>query len=103
MTTTFGWLLDAVPRTSLRVEFTTGRHEVADSAVMLLIGEEGEEQTVRVYDGSHGVNELHRYNRRGQKQSAEVFHPGTLGEGMRFAIKQIEAGYEAMIESWQRT
>jgi len=42
---------------------------------------EGEEQTVRVYDGSHGVNELHRYNRRGQKQSAEVFHPGTLGGG----------------------
>ena len=103
MTTTFGWLLNAVPRIALRVEFTTARYEVADYAVVLLIGEGGEEQTVRLYDGSHGVNELHRYTRRGEKQSAEVFHPGTLGEGMRFAIKQIETGYEAMIESWQRT
>jgi hypothetical protein len=58
---------------------------------------------VRLYDGSHGVNELHRYDRRGQKGRPEVFHRGTLGEGMRYAIDQIKAGYEAMVEAWSRT
>lgn len=88
-----------------RFESSSQRHgaRFADYAVVLLIGEEGDEQTVRLYDGSHGINELHRYTRRGEKQPAEVFHPGTLGEGMRYAIEQIETGYEAIIESWQRT
>lgn len=39
----------------MRVEFDTDRHDVIDYAVLLLVGEEGEEQTVRLYDGSHGV------------------------------------------------
>ncbi len=81
----------------------TDRHDVIDYAVLLLVGEEGEEQTVRLYDGSHGVNELHRYTRAGGKQLSETFHHGTLGEGMRFATRHILTGYEAMIESWQRT
>lgn len=46
---------------------------------------------------------MHRYTRSGTKQSGEVFHSGTLGEGMRAAIASIESGYEAMIEAWQRT
>jgi hypothetical protein len=69
----------------------------------LLVRAEGEEQTVRVYDGSHGINELHRFTHSGGKQAGEKFHAGTLGDGMRYAIEHIETGYEAVIESWQRT
>jgi hypothetical protein len=59
-------------------------------------------QTVRLYDGAHGENELHRYTREGGKQPAEVFHRGTLGQRMRAAIEEVERGYQAMIESWHR-
>jgi hypothetical protein len=31
---------------------------------------------------------------------AEVFDRGTLGEGMRAAIEQVERGYEEMIDGW---
>jgi hypothetical protein len=55
-----------------------------------------------VYDGAHGKNELHRYTRSGGKQQAEVIHDGTLGEGMRDAIKHIRHGYGAMIEAWRK-
>jgi hypothetical protein len=55
-----------------------------------------------VYDGAHGENDLHRYIREGGKQAAEVFDRGTLGEGMRAAIEQVERGYEEMIDGWHR-
>jgi hypothetical protein len=58
-------------------------------------------ETVRLYDGSHGHNELHRYTRSAGKQTGEIVHQGTLGEGMRGAIAEIEQGYKAMIESWR--
>jgi len=103
MKTEFGWILAALPAASIRVEFESERHDVVDYAVVLSVGQEGEEHTVRLYDGSHGVNEMHRYSRSGGKQPAEVFHHGTLGEGMRSALRQIEDGYEAMIRSWQMT
>ncbi len=102
MRVSFGWMLGTEPPASLRVEFETDRGEVVDYAVLLLAGGEGNQRTVRVYDGSHGINELHRYTSGGRKQPAEVFHRGTLGDGMRFARQQIEDSYEAMIESWQR-
>ncbi len=57
----------------------------------------------RGYDGTHGVNEMHRYTRAGGKQPAEVFDAGTLGEGMRAAMRQIETSYEAMIASWRQS
>jgi hypothetical protein len=30
------------------------------------------------------------------------FHGGTLGEGMRAAISEVERGYREMIEGWKR-
>lgn len=69
---------------------------------MLVVDDGGETHTVRLYDGAHGVNEMHRYTRGAGKQPAEIFHGGTLGEGMRAAIHEIEDGYEAMIEAWRR-
>ena len=94
--------LDGALGAWMSVRFTTDRQEVTDYAVVLLV-EEGEQiETVRVYDGAHGENELHRYTRQGGKQPAEIFHRGTLGEGMRAAIEAIKRGYQSMIEAWRR-
>jgi hypothetical protein len=46
---------------------------------------------------------MHRYTRGGGKQPAEVFDAGTLGEGRRAAMRQIETSYEAMIASLRQT
>lgn len=62
----------------------------------------GQEVTVRVYDGAHGINDIHRHTKTGGKQPAETFHLGTLGEGMRAAIHACVTGYEDMIQAWHR-
>jgi hypothetical protein len=85
------------------VEFMTDRRDVIDYAVVLTIDDEGSEATVRVYDGAHGTNDMHRHSRSGEKASAETFHAGTLGEGMRAAITAVRTGYEEMIGAWHAT
>ena len=85
------------------VEFTTDRRTVVDYAVILTVDDVDTEATVRVYDGAHGVNDLHRHNRRGEKAPAASFHAGTLGEGMRAAIVAVRADYNEMIEAWRAT
>lgn len=88
----------------MRVEFKTSRRgrDVVDYSVVLAVKHEGRAETVRVYDGAHGENELHRYTRDGGKQVAEVFDRGTLGEGMRVAIDEVKHGYDEMIKGWER-
>lgn len=76
--------------------------DVVDYSVVLVIEVDGRMETVRVYDGAHGENELHRYTRDGVKQAAEVFARGTLGEGMCAAIDEIKRGYEEMIDGWHK-
>jgi hypothetical protein len=95
-------LLDRVRRVFLHVEFKTDRRAVVDYSIVLFIEVDGQLETVRLYDGAHGENELHRYGRQAGKGPGEVFHRGTLGEGMRAAIEEAERGYEAMIESWDK-
>jgi len=86
------------------VEFTTGGREITDYAVVLTVDDEdGEATTVRVYDGAHGVNDMHRHNRHGEKASADTFRAGTLGEGMRAAITAVRAGHKEMIGAWPAT
>jgi hypothetical protein len=85
----------------LVVYFTTDRRDVVDYAVVLAVDHEEQSETVRVYDGAHGENEMHRYTRHSGKQAAEVFHRGTLGAGMRVAIEAVKRGYEPMIEAWR--
>lgn len=85
----------------LHVEFVTNRREITDYAVVLLAAGSERIETVRVYDGAHGENEMHRYTRTGGKQAAENFHRGTLGAGMRVAIQSIKHGYRPMIEAWR--
>jgi len=88
----------------MHVEYKNERRgrEVADYSVVLVVERGDGTETVRLYDGAHGKNELHRYTRTGGKQAAEVFDRGNLGEGMRAAIEEIKHGYEEMIDGWHR-
>ena len=70
--------------------------------MVLVVEVDDRTETVRLYDGAHGENELHRYTQDGGKQAAEVFNDGTLGAGMRAAIDEIKHGYEEMIDGWHR-
>jgi hypothetical protein len=83
------------------VTFTTMGREVVDYAVILTIEDHGADATVRLYDGSHDLNDMHRYSRVGGKTPAETFHAGTLGEGMRSAILAVRTNHQEMIESWR--
>jgi hypothetical protein len=80
LTPDYSRLLDAALGASMRVEFGTDRRAVTNYSVVLVVDEGAGPQTVRVYDGAHRVNEMHRYTRGGGKQPAEVFDAGTLGE-----------------------
>jgi hypothetical protein len=92
--------LDGRTDVVMYVDFQTSRDEVIDYAIVLTLRRTDAIHNVRLYDGAHGVNELHRYTRSGIKQHAETFHPGTLGEGMRWAIAEIKRRYQMMIDSW---
>jgi hypothetical protein len=85
------------------VEFTTRRRQVVDYVVILTVGDSNGEAAVRVYDGTHGVNDLHRHGTVSGKAPAEKFHAGTLGEGMRAAITAVRFGYKEMIDAWRAT
>lgn len=70
-------------------------------SVVLLV-DHGNKETVRLYDGTHRFNEMHRFTRGDGKQPGVSFHPGTLGEGMRAAIEQIKNNFQQMLEGWER-
>lgn len=93
--------LEVDPEIVMHVEFTTQVRDITDYAVLLTVERNGDVHTVRLYDGAHAVNEMHRYTRTSGKQPAVIFHSGTLGEGMRAAAAQIRSTYKAMIEAWQ--
>ncbi len=85
------------------VRFTTNRREIVDYSVILTVEDDDGAATVRVYDGAHGINDMHRHDRSGGKALAETFHAGTLGEGMRAAIAAVRIGYKEMIDAWRAT
>jgi hypothetical protein len=93
--------LDEALKAILYVEFSTDGNEVTDYAVVLLLETKGGRVTIRLYDGAHGHNEMHRHTRSEGKQPGTPSHRGTLGEGMRAAIEEIKSGYREMIEGWQ--
>jgi hypothetical protein len=94
--------LDQLGRVKLRVGFTTARGEVVDYVVVLLFAGLGGMETIRVFDSSHGFNEMHRYTRTGGKQTGTRFHSGSLGEGLRAAIEDVKRNHLQMIEGWSR-
>lgn len=93
--------LDYVHGIDLDVQYRNMGRDVVDYSVALLLTKDDRVETIRVYDGSHGVNELHRYTKSHGKQVAEVSHRGTLGEGMRAAVDQIKKSHLSMIEGWE--
>jgi len=94
-------VLDHEPETIMCVEFETQGPLVLGYSVVLLI-DDGQTETVRLYDAAHRFNELHRFTRRDGKQPGISFHRGTLGEGMRTAIERIKKDFQQMIEGWER-
>ena len=91
------------PRTvRMDVRWRTRRRDVVDYAVTLTAMELGRRYTIRVYDGAHGVNELHRYTRSGGKQAGTIFHAGTLSEGFVAAQLEVKRGWAEMNEGWRR-
>jgi hypothetical protein len=95
-------ILDHLLGAMVSVEFTSEGQEVTDYAIVLMLAVGNSTETIRVYDSAHGHNEMHRYTRSGGKQAGTPFHGGTLGEGMRAAIEEIEGGFRQMIEGWER-
>lgn len=95
-------ILDHARGVMLRVEFTSEGREIVDYAVVLLLAVDGDTETIRLYDAAHGFNEMHRYSRSKGKEPGAPFHSGTLGDGMRAAIAEVERGYADMIEGWER-
>ena len=94
-------LLDYELGARIVVRFTTKHREIVDYSVILTVDDEDGAATVRVYDGAHGVNDMHRHDHSGEKAPAEMFHAGTLGEGMRAAITAVRTGYKEMIDAWR--
>jgi hypothetical protein len=94
--------LDGRDTVRLSVRWRTQRRDVVDYAVALIVFESGVWETIRVYDGAHGINELHRYTRSRGKQVGTVFHAGTLAEGLAAAQLEIKRGWAEMIEGWRR-
>lgn len=77
--------------------------EVVDYAVVLTVDNDGDSEIVRSYDGSHGVDDMHRHSRASGKAPAEKFHLSTLGEGMRAAITAVRGNHKEMIDAWRAT
>jgi hypothetical protein len=95
-------ILDHARGVMLRVEFTSEGREIIDYAVVLLLAVGEATETIRLYDAAHGFNEMHRYTRGKGKEPGTPFHSGTLGDGMRVAIDEVERGFAEMIEGWER-
>ena len=102
MTGEFESYLDSVGEVRMDVRWRTRRRDVVDYAVTLTAMDRGRRRTIRVYDGAHGINELHRYTRSGGKQPGTVFHAGTLSEGLVAAQLEVKHGWAEMIEGWRR-
>jgi hypothetical protein len=94
--------LDLLGRVRLWVDFKTVRGEVTNYVVVLLLATPNGTETIRVFDGSHGYNEMHRHTRSGGKQTGMRFHSGSLGEGLQAAIENAKRNHLQMIEGWSQ-
>jgi hypothetical protein len=83
------------------VRFSHSGRPTERYSVVLLAFEGGVWQTIRVYDNHLGTHHMHRYTRRGGKQSKAPFHEGPTNEAIPAAIDHLKAHWEAIIESWR--
>ena len=83
------------------VRFSQSGRPIERYSVLLLAFEDGEWQTIRVYDNHLGTHHMHRYTRKGGKQPEASFHKGSTNEAIPAAIDHLKAHWEAIIESWR--
>lgn len=93
--------LDLEPGVRLYVVWSLDGPNVVNYSVILTVEHDGQETTARLYDAAHGFNEMHRHTRSGGKQSGEVFHYGTLAEGLNAAYLECRDRYGAIIDAWR--
>jgi hypothetical protein len=79
------------------VRYETVRGRLVSYSVVLTVRGIG---TVRVFDNAHGINEMHRYTRSGEKLPGVEFDRGTPSEAMNAATGWIRAGWEEMRRPW---
>jgi hypothetical protein len=87
---------------STAVRFVTENGVLVSYALVLLVEESGAIHTVRVFDNTHGVHEMHRYTRSDGKLAPEPFHYGAASEAMNTAKQWIADGWREMVEAWRR-
>lgn len=68
-------------------------------AVMLQLRVDGSWQTIRLLDNAHGDHDMHRYT-GSEKQPAERFADGAVGEVVPMAIRYLIDHWEAIARSW---
>ncbi len=68
---------------AIDVRFFTRNGKVVAYTVLLLVQEQSAWHAVRVYDNAHEINDMHRYNREGEKQPAETFSDGSASEALQ--------------------
>jgi hypothetical protein len=89
------------PDVEILVEFKTERGELTGYTVLLRVRREGDWHEVRVWDNTHGDNEMHRYTRSCGKQPAVVFDRGSFAEGYRAAYADARASFEEIVDGWE--
>lgn len=83
------------------IRFSQSGRPIARYSVVLLSFEDGDWQTIRIYDNHQGNHHMHRYTRKGGKQPESAFHEGPTTEAIPAAIDHLKAHWEAIIESWR--
>ena len=83
------------------IRFSQSGRPIERYSVVLLSFEDGDWQTIRVYDNHLGSHHMHRYTREGGKQPESAFHEGSTTEAIPAAIDHLKAHWEAIIESWR--
>jgi hypothetical protein len=83
------------------IRFNQSGRPIERYSVVLLLFEDGDWQTVRIYDNHLGTHHMHRYTRKGGKQPESAFHEGSTAEAIPAAIGHLKAHWEAIIESWR--
>jgi len=81
----------------------TERGMAISYAVTLVVKDRSDLRPVRVYDNAHGLPEMHRYSRTGEKQPAERASGTTASEGFNMALDLISNGFREMVEGWRRS
>lgn len=83
------------------IRFSQSGRPIERYSVVLLVFEDGDWQTIRVYDNHLGTHHMHRYTRKDGKQPESAFHEGSTTEAIPAAIDHLKTHWEAIIESWR--